>query len=69
MVGRLDVPSGDMIMRSSREIKAQIAILESLYERGAKDVHQVLTTPKRLYDDVINPTIKELKEELKKFIE
>jgi hypothetical protein len=54
---------------SSREEEltmAKIEVLESLYDRGLKDSHQTLTTGKRLYDDVINPMIKELRDTIQK---
>jgi len=41
--------------------KGKIDLLIELFDLGAKDIHQSLTTPVKLYSDVINPKLKELK--------
>lgn len=45
-------------------IQAQIDILNSLFDRGLKNVYQAMTSPVNVYKDVINPLIKELQKEL-----
>jgi len=45
-------------------IQAQIDILNSLFDRGLKNVYQAMTSPINTYKDIINPLIKELQKEL-----
>lgn len=50
---------------NEKEILAQLDILNSLFERGLKDVHVTIKSPNYIYRDVINPLIKELENKLK----
>lgn len=52
---------------TKEQIESQLDIIESLFERGFKDVHTSIKSPKHPYRDVINPVINELKSNLKHY--
>lgn len=49
-------------------LRGKIEVLDSLFELGLKNVHQMVTTPVKIYNDVINPLKQELENQLKELI-
>ncbi len=43
-------------------VDAQIEFIESLFNKGAKDLYFDMKSPKVLYRDILNPELKALKE-------